>query len=281
LVLGGLTPVKNNAGLYKRLSCRQSQNSKRGVMLRHAARLLLCMSCAGPFGTPAQALVLDLTSYGACGTVNGAIFRQFSSPGAGSGHIDAFLRIQNSGIEHGYNTDARPVEYDQKTSATFTRSLLLSSVPVVVENGICYRQFLLNINQNAESFLSLDALEIALHPLPGLYGYLHIFDDPVYDLDAGGDNWIKLGYDRDSGSGLTDMVLLIPDSLFPSSNAYVYLYSRFGEHFAANAGYEQWACRTNGSVSPEPVTMLLLTFGAALAARKPSGRKSPTTNDLG
>jgi len=237
-------------------------------MFRRGVGVLFCVFCGGVFIAPARALVLDLTSRGARGTINGAIFNQFSSAGAGSGHIDAFLRIQNNGIEQGYNTDARPVEYNEKTSATFTRSLLLSTVPVVVENGVSYRLFLLDINQNVESFLSLDALKIALQPLPDLYGHSDIFDDPIYNLDAGGDNWVKLGCNCDSGSGAVDMVLLIADSLFTQRGGYVYLYSRFGEHFAANAGYEEWAHGVDGWASPEPLSALLVILGAALAARR-------------
>jgi hypothetical protein len=83
--------------------------------------------------------------------------------------------MQKNRIERGYNTGARPAEYDEKTSATFTRSLLLSTVPVLVENGIFYLQFLLDINQNVESFLPLDALKTALQALPDPYGYSDIF----------------------------------------------------------------------------------------------------------
>jgi len=144
-------------------------------MLRPTVRVLFCVICWALFVRRAQGLLLDLTTDGASGSIDGAIFRQFTSVGGGSGHINAFLRIQKNGIERGYNRGAGPAEYDEKTSATFRRSLMLSTVPVVVENGIFYLQFLLDINQNVESFLPLDVLKIALQPLPDLYGYSDIF----------------------------------------------------------------------------------------------------------
>ena len=55
----------------------------------------------------AHADELDLTTVGAWGTINGANFQQFSDGAAGSGNIDAFVRIQRTGVEQGYNTDYR------------------------------------------------------------------------------------------------------------------------------------------------------------------------------
>ena len=41
----------------------------------------------------------------------------------------------------------------------------------------------------------------------------------IYDLDAGGDNWIKLDYSLNSGSGSGDMVAYIPNSLFTGAGS--------------------------------------------------------------
>src|SRR3954470_1821463 len=111
---------------------------------------------------PAVAGTLDLTS-GGSGTFNGAIFTTTTTQPTGTGVIDSFLRLQNTGTEQGYNTSARPVEFDQKTDPNFTRDLLLSSVPVVNINGTAYRQFLLDINEQhntAGHLLSLDKLQL-------------------------------------------------------------------------------------------------------------------------
>ncbi|MSQ59747.1 MAG: PEP-CTERM sorting domain-containing protein [Betaproteobacteria bacterium] len=100
------------------------------------------------------------------------------------------------------------------------------------------------------------------------------------------DNFVKLNYDNQQGSGMGyDMIFLIPDSLFVTSalNPVVYLYSRFGDNFAANDGFEEWALKTGGGNAtcppgstdpkcggggggggvPEPGSIALL--GAALA----------------
>jgi hypothetical protein len=66
----------------------------------------------------------------------------------------------------------------------------------------------------------------------------------VYDLDATGDHWIALNANLSSGSGKSDIELLIPESFFDSSVPYVYLYSAFGlqgDGWASGNGNEEWA----------------------------------------
>lgn len=111
--------------------------------------------------------VVDLTTAGSSGTINGAIFRQGQVSPAGSGNIQSFVRIQRTGTEFGYNTDAPrvsgsftdPVNRDGGTdnNANFTRSLRLSAVPIVAIGGQAYLDFSLVINQqNSAPLLSLD-----------------------------------------------------------------------------------------------------------------------------
>jgi hypothetical protein len=137
----------------------------------------------------------DLTEEGAAWIVNGAIFQQFSDGGGGSGNIDAFVRIQATGIEQGYNTDYRDVQFDEDTSATFNHSLLLSEVPTVTNGDITYREFLLDIDQSAQ-YISLDKVEIYLEATRDIGLYPDNFTTLVYDLDADQDNWVKLDYTR-------------------------------------------------------------------------------------
>src|SRR4029077_18801416 len=79
-------------------------------------------------------------------TIDGALLtNDVIIPAAGSGNIDSFVRVQASGTEQGYNTSFRPLQFNETTSATFTHDLALSAVPVVLINGVTYREFLLDI----------------------------------------------------------------------------------------------------------------------------------------
>jgi hypothetical protein len=222
----------------------------------------------------AHAVTLDLTTVGSSGTLNGAIFRQFSDGAGGSGNIDAFVRIQANPIEQGYNTDYRGEgfpQFDEDTSPTFNHSLLLSEVPMVSDNGVNYREFLLDVDQSAQ-FISLDKLEIYLEATPDIGLYPDNFTTLVYDLDADEDNWIKLDYTINAGSGGGDMLAYIPDTFFMDEfdsylNDYVYVYSMFGANFAADNGFEEWAHGVGEPVIPEPATLWLLALGGLAILR--------------
>ena len=162
--------------------------------------------------------VVDLTSAGAMGMVNGAIFEQFTEGSSGTGLLDSFVRIQANGTEQGYNTDGA-VEFDTKVGA-FTHSEQLANIPTVVANGITYREFALDINQGNPTLLSLDQLKFYVDASPSLTGYPGSFPAPVYDLDQGGDSYIKLDQSvSGSGSGLLDMLALIPSSVFGNDDS--------------------------------------------------------------
>lgn len=208
-----------------------------------------------PSGTP-----LDLTTAGAVAQAGGAIFEQANPQPTGVGVIHDFVRLQAHGagatVEQGYNSDARPVQFDEKQSPPFDRSLRLSEVPVVNIGGVLYREFLLGVNQSSSSpYLSLDQLKLFVSGSPTLTGYNPSSGllgglSPVYDLGASGD-YIKLDARLSDGNGSGDAFVYIPDSLFgpPGSDPYVTLYSRFGDNFAANGGFEQWAVRGQAAVN--------------------------------
>jgi hypothetical protein len=196
--------------------------------------------------------MLDLTTRGAEGVVHDALFRQTDAQPTGTGVIRSFVRLQtNAAAEQGYNTEARPLQFDENKSPQFTRSLRVGEVPLVSADGVLYREFLLDVNQKASApLLSLDQLRLYVGAVPDLQGYDAATRqlaglDPVYDLDAGGDHWVKLNYRLNSGSGSGDITVRVPASrLGPDPNQFVYLYSAFGEHLAANSGFEEWAVRT-------------------------------------
>lgn len=199
---------------------------------------------------------VDLTTRGAEGAVGDAIFRQTDAQPTGTGYIKSFVRLQGRGgaaVEQGLNTDARPLQFDENSSPRFTRLLRLSEVPQVEIGGSVYLEFMLDINQSkAQPLLSLDELRVYVDEAPSLSRYdgaTKLLDGraAVYDLDAGGvDNWVKLNYSLNHGSGSGDVLFYVPmPAVDVSANPYVYLYSKFGEHLGANAGFEEWAVRTD------------------------------------
>ena len=237
----------------------------------------------------ASAEVCDLTTDGSsCGPVfNGALFQEVSPQPTGTGYIDSFLRLQHNGTEQGYNTSARPFQYDQKEPIQYTHDIQLKDVPIVTIDGVAYREFYLDINEadsEGKELLSLDELRIYLSPTGNVSNYNTNNEklgglSAIYDMDGGlprgQDNYIILNYSLNSGSGSGDMVAYIPNNLFTgSSEQFVYLYSKFGLQSGmeaddgSDAGFEEWWLReTTGSDDPvtpvpEPATMLL--FGTAV-----------------
>src|SRR5262249_50638958 len=111
--------------------------------------------------------VVDLTSAGSSGSILGAQFVQGTDGAGGTGVIESFVRIENSPTEQGYNTSSRPVQFNELTSANFTRSFQLGEVAQVALNGTPYYEFVLDINQNNSAtgqLLSLDQLRLYVSP---------------------------------------------------------------------------------------------------------------------
>jgi len=204
---------------------------------------------------------------------DGAIFESYNplTP-TGSGIFDAFLRVSksNKDIVKGYNTDERPLEYDENKSPQFTRAWKLSGVPLVPVPGYpgLYREFQLDINQNSAKdpdwFISVDDIEIYLTDTDMATGYPFVGEaDLVWQLDDGQNWYLKLDYRLASGSGKRDLIRWVPDSFFQTSptygycaygaatcDTYVTFFSRFGGeledtetpeiHWANNDGFEEW-----------------------------------------
>ena len=248
--------LMNMSPEFTAVSCILQRTQKITIRLTAAVFLLACF-CLPAFCLP----TLDLTTAGSSGYIGDAYFLQVDPQPTGSGFIKPFVRLSsNQEVVQGYNTDSRPLEFDENNSPVFTRSLLLNDAPLLYLQGTAYRGFLLDINQTkTDCFLSLDALKIYLADEGDLAGYPSQLGTKIYDLDASGDNWIKLNYALNHGSGSGDMIAYIPDSLFVGGN-YMYLYSKFGESedsiYPNNAGYEEWA-----AAIPAPTALMLGSIG--------------------
>jgi hypothetical protein len=220
------------------------------------------------------AVEYDLTYVGAVENANGAIYMQWTdTEPMGSGRINSFLGIQGPpgqyGSQHGYNTTGVR-EFDTTSNS---KALLLSDIPIVGFGGTDYREFWLDINQNqTHNILSLDILKIHTASVSNLTGYPTNFGAPIYDLDAGGDNYVLLDYLLNPGSGKGDMLLFIPDSAFIGAGDYIYLYSMFGATINGADGFEEWAVGDGGPIIPEPATIALVAFGGLLLRKRSSNK---------
>ena len=229
-----------------------------------AAAAFVCLL----FAASTHAAVVDLTTEGSSGVINGARFYQFNQIPTGTGRVNSFLRIQGFGVQQGFNTDGAPL-YEDTMPGPFTHSIQISDLPVATIGGTDYREFFLDINQDGQHILSLDELRISIRDSGNETGYATIFATPIYDLDTGEDNWIILDDTVNAGSGHGDMLALIPDSLFTEpENKYVYLYAKFGVNSVADNGFEEWGYGTPDAFIPEPATVLLLGLGALTLLRR-------------
>jgi PEP-CTERM motif len=261
------------------------------------ALMAFCVSAVLGSGV-ANATTLDLTALNSFGELGGAFYLQAGVAPTGSGVIHSFVRIASNGdTEQGYNTDLRPLQFDENPSPTFTRHLDLSAVPLVDCSLIAgcsagggsgnYREFMLDINQTGDDpLISLDRVIVYLRSAGNLDTFsstnngtvagTDTFNSGNLIYDSGLGNDVTLNFTNAPGSGGGDMFLYIKDSLFTGPNQFVYLYSFFGVPNNNNDGFEEWSVRLPGGggesnpqdAVPEPASLLLLGSGLAFAARR-------------
>ncbi len=236
----------------------------------------------------AGATIVNLTTAGASGTINGAIYQQINPQSTGTGVIDSFEQVStNSTQSQAYNTTVNNV-FDNGSADNFNHSITLGDVPVVDVGGTFYRQFLLDINENnnasLDQYLSLDEVQLfvggtANSNVTSFTGGVLDHDGTlVYRMDAGGDSAVGLNYALNTGSGSGDMFLYIPNSSFAAyqDSAVITLYSHFGGlgvdpgmglpngNYNTSDGFEEWAVLSGSeTIVPEPTTLSLMGLGLA------------------
>ena len=159
---------------------------------------------------------------------------------AGTGNFDPFLSFQNSTDEKGANfyNGATHGTGDAIIAADNRTSLLKTEVvPVITVDGIEYYEFRLDVNETGgqKSLLSLESFKIfgsnsATETGDGL--------DPLYSIDANGINTTINIWDDNSGSGRSDVVMLIPKSYFTSDPEYLYFEAKLS---GTDAGFEEFS----------------------------------------
>jgi uncharacterized repeat protein (TIGR01451 family) len=200
---------------------------------------------------------IDLTASGSSTTIDGAIFADSASIGAGTGNYNTFLSIQNSPSEFGFNADATSVSNPDIKSSTHT--VLLSTVPITIVNGIAYYEFRVDLNESnnsPEDRISLDAFKIYTST-NGAITDKAVLDalTPTYNMDAGGDVSLLLSDIGSSGSGNDDYSVLVPVSKFGAvdpATTYLYLYVEMGfvgGDYISNATFEEWNLQDAGTLT--------------------------------
>lgn len=220
-----------------------------------------------------------------CLTDKGAIVEYIGSSAnnqsSGTGTFNPFVRLQATGLESGFNTDAA-VTLDTK-AGSWTHSILVSDIPVVTINGVNYWELFVDINEsNSTPRISLNKVEIYFTTNPDLTGYPASFPAPEYSFSDTTD--AILINDVNQGSGRGDVRYLVPlngaggtitipqDCNYGNDdcNTFFVLYSQWGgagSTYLAEGGFDEW------KVKVYPVVSTTLTT----VSQTPSGTVVPGT----
>lgn len=254
-------------------------------------------------------IILDLTTQNSStagdadsvGVIGGAfIMEDIDIRSTGTGVVDPFLRLQASGnndFERGYNTsewNGQP-PLDAKSPANFTEAIHLDDIGIINIDGVDYRHFIMDINQNNNDpgrYLSLNQLQIfqgdfdptaytsladatstsdALISFAGLSERFRLNDLQNNGSDLTTNKEIQLNFELGSGSGSGDYNLFIRnDAFIQDGTDFVVLFAQFGIEtgtFAANDGFEEFWVRQpenpdEGPLLPEPTSIVAWLLGA-------------------
>ncbi len=244
---------------------------------------VVCLTAGDAAGAviPLDLLTANATAAGP----SGSIFKQIGT-GAGTGNWDPFLSLDSKkGILSGYNTDASSSAYDPNivTGGGRTHSVTFGQLRYTTVGGTDYVRFSLDINEPAttpERYLALNDFRIFAPAGSGWANYngpISSLGTALYDMDTGGNRTVLMNYSLQSGSGVSDMELFVPLSLFGglSANRSIVVYSRIGDgtgidpcdypisDWGANAGgFDEWRLSTTDKPVPVPeASTVVMAFG--------------------
>jgi hypothetical protein len=251
--------------------------------------------------------IIDLTYDDAVVSHNTAVFLQ-GGTGAGTGQYDPFFTVKsNQDTERGHNIcndsgcgDPNYDTFGNKGGSNRTHELLVSAVPTITYNGVDYKEFSLDANDSgADTWMSIDEIKVFLDTQDNLLDYNPVAETfgndtglpayKIYDIDADGDvTVLMVSQGLESGSGVSDITLLIPDDgRWPAEcfygsttcDTYVTFWSVYGEYepvaevlfgefdendardfdWNVSAGFEEWRTQLLPVVNVEKTAEASLT----------------------
>lgn len=226
-----------------------------------------------------------------------SIYELIDTIPAGTGVFQPFLSYQRRGSEEGVNTSLGGNGQgflDDKRVPQWNHDLHLGDLGTITRNGVSYFAFELDANEtgsgNPNRLISIDDIRIytsSSDPFAGIQndnqvrskiandtlGTLRYAQNATSGSTA---NWVLIDASRrtegsTSGSGSSDMLVLVPTALFSAASAtdYVSFYTINGVHDTAgddgsDAGFEEWRALVGAPVPDAGSTLMLL--GSALTA---------------